>query len=210
VTTVRFNEAAGVGLSWIASEPPLLERASHALAGGGRVWLVDPVDAPGVEERVRALGEPAGVVQLLDRHARDCASLAERLGVPYTRLPFDGVPGSPFAAVPILDAPGWREIALWWPEPNVVVCAEALGTAAYFTAPGERIGVHPLFRLRPPRGLRQLAETLAPEHVLVGHGEALHGPEAARALAEAVCGARRRGPSWLAHQLSGRQRGRRG
>jgi hypothetical protein len=208
VTTVRFSEAVGVGLSWIASEPPLLERASHALVAAGRVWLVDPVDAPGVEERVRALGDPAGVVQLLDRHARGCAPLAERLGVPLVRLPFAGVPGSPFAAVPILDAPGWREVALWWPEPNVVVCAEALGTAAYFTAPGERIGVHPLFRLRPPRGLRVLAETLAPAHVLVGHGEAVHGPDAAPALAEAVRGARRRGPNWLRHQLSGRRRDR--
>jgi hypothetical protein len=210
VTAVRFSEAGGVGLTWIASEPPLLERASHALVADGRVWLVDPVDGPGVEERVRALGDPAGVVQLVDRHARDCAALAERLGVPHTRLPFAGVPGSPFAAVPILDVRGWREVALWWPEPDVVVCAEALGTAAYFTAPGERIGVHPLFRLRPPRKLRVLAETLAPAHVLVGHGEAVHGPEAAPALVEAVRGARRRGPGWLGHQLSGRERGRRG
>jgi hypothetical protein len=210
VTAVRFSEAAGVGLTWIAPDPPLLERASHALAAGGRVWLVDPVDAPGVEERVRALGEPAGVVQLVDRHARDCAPLAERLGVPSILLPLAGVPGSPFAAVPILDMRGWREVALWWPEPNVVVCAEALGTAAYFRAPGERIGVHPVLRLHVPRGLRQLAETLAPAHVLVGHGDAVHGPEAATALAEAVRGARRRVPSWLGHQLSGRQRGRRG
>jgi hypothetical protein len=126
------------------------------------------------------------------------------------RLPFAGVPGSPFAAVPILDVPGWREVALWWPEPNVLVCAEALGTAAYFRAPGERIGVHPLFRLRPPRGLRALAGTLAPAHVLVGHGDAVHGPEAAPALAEAVRGARRRGPSWLRHQLPGSERARRG
>jgi hypothetical protein len=208
--TVRFSEAGGVGVTWIASEPPLLERASHALVVDGRVWLVDPVDGPGVEERVRGLGEPAGVVQLVDRHPRDCTALAHRLGVPSVRLPFTGVPGSPFATVPILDLPGWREVALWWPEENVVVCMEAIGTAAYFTAPGERIGVHPLFRLHPPRGLRNLAGTLAPEHVLVGHGDAVHGPEASPALAEAVRGARRRGPSWLRHQLSGRQRGRRG
>jgi hypothetical protein len=210
VTAVRFSETAGVGLSWTASDPPLLERASHALAPGGRVWLVDPVDAPGVEERVRALGEPAGVVQLVDRHARDCAPLAERLGVRHLRLPFGGVPGTPFAALPILDVPGWREVALWWPEPNVVVCAEALGTATYFRAPGERIGLHPVFRLHTPRGLRALAETLAPAHILVGHGDAVHGPEAAPALVEAVGGGRRRGPSWLRHQLPGRRQGRHG
>ncbi len=208
--TVRFSEVGGVGLGWIASEPPLLERASHALAAGGRVWLVDPVDAPGVEERVRRLGEPAGVVQLVDRHRRDCVGLARRLEVPYLRLPFAGVPGSPFTVVPILDVPGWREVALWWPARDVLVCAEALGTAAYFTAPGERLGVHPLLRLYPPRGLRDLATSLSPDHVLVGHGEGVHGPEAAPALAEAVRGARRRGPSWLHYQLLGRRRGRRG
>ena len=30
-----------------------------------------------------ALGEIAGVLQLLDRHNRDCAPLAERFGVPH-------------------------------------------------------------------------------------------------------------------------------
>jgi hypothetical protein len=30
---------------------------------------------------VRALGRPAGVVQLLDRYERDCASFADRLSV---------------------------------------------------------------------------------------------------------------------------------
>jgi hypothetical protein len=202
--TVAFSEVPGVGLEWIAPDPPLLERASHALVAGGRVWLVDPVDVPGVEERVRGLGEAAAVLQLVDRHPRDCAALAGRLGVPYLRLPF-AVPGSPFAFVPILDVPGWREVALWWPARSVVVCAEALGTGTYFRAPGERLAVHPLLRLRPPRGLRALAETLAPEHVLVGHGDGVHGPEAAAALSDAVRGARRRGPSWLRHQLLGRR-----
>lgn len=59
-----------------------MQRASHALAVEGRVWLVDPVDAPELEARIRLLGEPAGVVQLLDRHGRDCAAWAARLGVP--------------------------------------------------------------------------------------------------------------------------------
>ena len=65
------------GFSWVMDEP--LERTSHALAADGRVWLIDPVDVPEAIERATALGEPAAVVQLLDRHNRDCAELAERL-----------------------------------------------------------------------------------------------------------------------------------
>ena len=83
-----------------------------AMAADGRVWLVDPVDGPGLEERVRALGEPAGVLQLVDRHPRDCAVLAARLGVEHLRVPAAGVAGSPFQVRRILDVPWWREVAL--------------------------------------------------------------------------------------------------
>ena len=48
----------------------------------------------------------------------------------------------------------WQEVALWWPERRVLVTADALGTVAhYFTLGGERLGVHPLLRLTPPRQL---------------------------------------------------------
>jgi hypothetical protein len=60
---------------WILRDE-FMQRCSHALVHAGRVWLVDPVDVDGAEERVRAAGEPAGVLQLLDRHNRDCAELA--------------------------------------------------------------------------------------------------------------------------------------
>ena len=64
---------------WIAEER--MARTSHALEVDGRVWLFDVVDWPELDDRVRELGEPAGVVQLLDRHNRDCAAVARRLGV---------------------------------------------------------------------------------------------------------------------------------
>jgi hypothetical protein len=194
-----------LGFGWIAPEPPRLERASHALLAGGRVWLVDPVDGAGVEERVRGLGEPAGVLQLLDRHPRDCAELARRLEVPHLRLPFGGVPGSPFEVRKVLDVPGWRELALWWEDERVLVCAEALGTVGYYRAPGEPLAVHPFLRLYQPRALRDVARCLAPGHVLVGHGEGIHGEGAAAALAQAVRGARRATPRWLRHQLRRRK-----
>jgi hypothetical protein len=203
---ISFCDEIDFGFGWIASEPPLLRRASHALAHGGRVWLLDPVDGSGVEGRVRTLGEPAGVIQLLDRHARDGATLAARLGVPFHRVP-DEVPEAPFELFRVVNWPTWRERALWWPERGVLVCADALGTAPYFLAPGERLGVHPLLRLTPPRGLRDTLSLrgLTPRHVLCGHGEGIHGDGAALALAEAVTTARRRIPLYVTRLMRRRR-----
>jgi glyoxylase-like metal-dependent hydrolase (beta-lactamase superfamily II) len=91
--------------------------------------------------------------------------------------------------------PGWREVALWWPEQGTLAVGDTLGTVGYFLAPGERLGVHPLVRARPPRALRGLAA----EHVLCGHGKGVHGPGTAAELERAVREARRRLPAaWLA------------
>ena len=194
---VRFCDEFEHGFGWIAAEPPWMQRASHAVVVDGRVWVVDPVEGEGVEERVRALGEPAGVVQLLDRHARDSASFAARLGVPFHALPFDGLPGTPFDVIPVVNVPRWRELALWWADAGVLVCADAVGTAPYYLAPGERLAVSPLLRLTPPRALRGLA----PRHLLVGHGDGIHGEEATAALATALGKARGRFPGWLVRRL---------
>lgn len=179
------------GLEWV--EPGFMQRASHALAADERVWLVDPLDAEGLDERVAALGEPAGVVQLLDRHARDAASLAARYEAPLYVTPFDGVPGSPFEVLRVVDLPGWREAGLWWPETRTLVVADALGTARYFRASYETLAVHPFLRLFPPNALNGLE----PGHVLCGHGQGVHDPSAAAALEQALRTARRRIPRWL-------------
>ena len=176
------------GFGWIQDER--LARCSHALRAEERVWVVDPVDSPGIEERIRELGEPAGVIQLLDRHGRDSAALAARLGVLRHETPFDGVPGAPFDPVPIVQHRLWREVALWWPEERVLLCGDALGTVGYYLAGRERLAVHPLLRLVPPHALSRFA----PRHVLCGHGEGVHGDEAAPALEEALATARRRFP----------------
>ena len=83
------------GAGWIAAEPPYMQRASHAVADDGGVWLVDPVDGEGLADILAPLGEVRGVLQLLDRHPRDCAALASRFGVPHHVTPADGVPGAP-------------------------------------------------------------------------------------------------------------------
>jgi hypothetical protein len=197
----RFGQDAGVrtcdefdwGFGWLGAAKPRLRLTSHALVADGRVWVIDPADADGVEARVDSLGEPAGVIQLLDRHNRDCAHFAERLSVPLHVVPFEGVAGAPFEFVPVLRRRAWNEVALWWPERRVLVVADALGTVPhYFRAGGESLGVHPLLRLTPPTSLG----AVDPLHVLVGHGRGVH-ERAGEALREALATARRRIPRLL-------------
>jgi glyoxylase-like metal-dependent hydrolase (beta-lactamase superfamily II) len=184
---------AGFGFGWRVADE-LVQRTSHALVDEEGVWLVDPLDWDGLEERLAGKGEVRGVIQLLDRHARDGAALAERFGVPLHRIPRVPPPGSPFHVLGVVDMPTWHEVALWWPEQRTLVCGDALGTARYFLAPGEPLGVHPLLRLKPPGRLRDLPA----EHVLCGHGAGRHGAGAAGELARAVATARRRLPAaWL-------------
>ena len=57
---------------WVEDE--FLQRASHALFSEDGTWLVDPVDGGYVDE----LENVVGIVQLLDRHNRDCAAIADR------------------------------------------------------------------------------------------------------------------------------------
>ena len=177
---IRFcDERGSDGFSWIVEEP--MTRTSHALAADGKVWLVDPVDWPEAIDRATSLGQPAAVLQLLDRHNRDTAAIAERLGVPHVTAPRE-LPGTPFAVIEVKRSRRWQEVALWWPEQRTLVVAEALGTNPFFPAKDDRVGVHGLLKLRPPRMLG----AYEPEHLLVGHGEGVHGPEAAAALQQAL------------------------
>lgn len=190
---IKFCDEFDHGFGWQARDE-FLQRTSHAVLAAGRVWLTDVVDGPGIDERIRALGEPAAVVQLIGRHKRDCEAVAARLGVPLHVTPFEGVEDAPFTVERVARLPGWREVALWFAEERTLVCGDALGGLGYFRAGDEPFGVHPLLRLWPPR--RALGG-LEPEHVLYGHGEGVHGAEAAHALQEALATARRRLPRAL-------------
>lgn len=167
------------GLTWTFLEP--MARSSHALVDARKVWLIDPIDDPGALERVGALGEPVAVLQLLDRHNRDCKTVAGRLGVPHERLP-SALPGSPFELTRLVRNPLWNELVLWWPAQRVLVVPEAVGTGDGFAPGPAGAGVHIGLRLWAPRKLA----AFSPEHLLVGHGPPLHGPGAARALEEAL------------------------
>jgi len=179
----RINvEEHALGLTWVVEEP--MERAYHALLDDGRVWLVDPLDGPEMEDAA-ALGEPAAVLQLLDRHNRDCAEIAARLGVPHLKVP-DAVPGSPFEAIAAVRVPRWQETALWWPQKRALVVAEMLAANPMHTGGRQRVGMHLFLRPWPPSSLRGYE----PEHLLLGHGRSVHGPEAAAALESAYARAR--------------------
>jgi len=172
------------GFSWYPDEA--LTRTGHALDTGSGVWLIDPVDDPEAIARATALGPPAGVIQLLDRHNRDCAALAERYGVEHLKVP-DAVPGTPLRAIPVVRFPGWKETALWWPEQETLIVAEVVGSNEYYTGGRAAVGMHPMLRALPPRGLR----SYSPRHLLMGHGAGVHGAAATPALRQAHQRARR-------------------
>ena len=199
---ISRTAAHGWGVSWSAPRPARMRRGSHALATAGGVWLVDPVDGEGLDELIAPLGPVRGVLQLLDRHARDGAALAARHRVPLLTVPFAEVEGAPFEAVPVVERPWWRETALWWPEHRVLVVPEALGTAPYYLAPGALVGVHPMLRLLPPRVLGGFA----PLHLLPGHGPPVSGPGVAGAVGAALERSRRDIPRVVRRMVAGRGR----
>jgi hypothetical protein len=158
---------------WIADPDERLRRASTALVVERGVLVIDPVDHPDLDDALAAVGPVIGTCTLIDRHGRDAAAVAARHGVPQfvpavlagkgTPLVVDGVQERV-----ILAMVGWNEAALWLPERRLLICAEAVGTLGFFLAmPDDKLGVHPLLRVRPPR---DALGGLDPVAVAVGHG----------------------------------------
>ncbi|ESS10842.1 MAG: hypothetical protein A07HR60_01984 [uncultured archaeon A07HR60] len=209
------------GVGWIAYPDEGMERASHAIttpgdaAGGAEadVWVLDPVDAPGVDDLLAELGTVAGVVCCLERHQRDSDTIANRHNVA-VHVPtwMDGVESdldapverfqktvanTDIRSIRVLnrDVPPWQEAGLF--DGETLYVAESVGTADYFRAGDEALGVHPMLRLFPPR---QVFDDVRPERVIVGHGEGVHD-KAARALREALASSRRKAPQAYAGAL---------
>ncbi len=201
---VRFCDEFEFGFTWIHPEPSWMERASHAISVGGSVWIIEPIEGSRVFDRIRALGEPSGVLQLLGRHARDCSLFAAELGVPLFSLASGDRPSASLEAVDVISMPGWRESALWWPDQTTLIVAEAIGTSPHYAAPSERLAVHPFLRLRPPRKLGEYQAT----RLLVGHGAGIAGEGVPFLIEKALSTARRQIPTWLAGQLRRRNRER--
>jgi hypothetical protein len=195
------------GVGWIAHPDEGMRRTSHALATDEGVWLVDPVDADGVDDLVSEYGEVAGVVVLSSYHSRDADTFAQRYDVP-VHVPsfFDGLEGSCDAPVQeffgtlgdseyrlleLYDDAVWSDAALWDGETLVVM--EALATSPTQTVGDERLAVSFVRRLVPPR---RALSGLHPERILVGHGEGVHA-DASAALETALATARRRAPRYF-------------
>lgn len=201
------------GRSWIAHPDETMRRASHALAVDDEVWVIDPVDGDGVDELLADVGSVAGVVVGLDRHSRDAATIARRHDVSVW-LPdwFEGVAEDLDAPVERFGAEVadtgiraqvvtrsrfWQEVAFYDPETETLVVPESLGTAPFFLTGTERLGVHPVRRLLPPRN--QL-DGFEPDRVLVGHGAGVED-DAGMALRAALEESRRRAPGLYASIL---------
>ncbi len=161
-----------------------MQRAMHALRDGERTWLIDPFHAAEFRDALGELPPLAGVIQLLDRHNRDCVEIAGSLDLPVHRIP-TRLPDSGLEVVRVISQRFWNEVALWAPGTRTLVIAEAVGTAPLF-ALGRPAGIHPMLRLLPPRGA---LSRYAPDQLLVGHGPAL-AAGATEALAGAFSSAR--------------------
>ena len=98
---------------------------------------------------MRALGEPAGVLQLLDRHNRDGAAWAARLGVPLRRA-WEGVGDTPFEALPVRRQPLVARGRALGAGERGRSSAPTRSARSRSSAPAtSRSALHPLLRLVP-------------------------------------------------------------
>jgi hypothetical protein len=116
------------GFGWQARPEESLQRTSHALETDDGLWLLDPVDAPGLDAELaaRSTGPDdedavAGVAVCAGWHARDAAAVAARHDVPVT------VPSWMDRPLAHLDAPA---------------NADASGDADAVEAPVQRVDDH--------------------------------------------------------------------
>jgi len=200
------------GASWIAYPEEGMQRASHVLGTDAGAIVVDPVDAEGIDDLFAEFGDVAGVIVLLNRHKRDSAAIANRHDVPVyvpdalagvgddidapTERVHRQVPGTDYGIHTLTSNPAWKEAALYGDQDDTLVVPEAVGTADYFLAGTERLGVHPMLRLTPPTKLNRLT----PERLLVGHGHGIMD-DASGALTDALRGSRGRTPGLYVKNL---------
>lgn len=179
-----ITEWAG-GFSWIADPDERAKRASHALSTESGVWVIDPVDSEGLDDRLGDLGPVAGVAVIQDRHTRDAEAIANRHDVNVSipewmelgqskldetaKLLTDGLPGTNYDLQKLVDAEEWEEAILFGQKTNTLVVPEAVGTTQGFTPDGQPLGIHPGLD-DAPSGL----DGFHPGRLLVGHGESIY------------------------------------
>lgn len=205
------------GVGWQPFPEEAGQRTSHAVRTAEGVWLLDPLDAPGVADCYAALGEVVGVAVCSDYHVRDAETFARRHDVPVT------VPTGLDRAVDRLDVPvrrvahelagfelrrlhplrAWRETVAYREADGTLYVPDFLVTGDAFTVGSERLSMRAFSRLSPPK---DRFDDLEPERVLVGHGTGIHeGADAA--LTDTIANARRRFPLALVTQAPAELKG---
>ena len=214
-TELREIDRFDGGVGWISYPNETMARASHAIATDDGVWLIDPVDADGLDDLLAEFGSVEGVAICLDRHKRDAAAIATRhdvsvhiptwmtgvetkLDAPVERFG-DELADTGYDAFVVRDStvPPWQEAGLFNPDNGTLIIPESVGTAPYFVTDEERLGVHPMLRLFPPT---EVLSQYRPERILVGHGEGILS-DADRALQHALSGSRGNTPKLYAKTL---------
>ncbi|WP_330631488.1 hypothetical protein [Halocatena halophila] len=205
----RWNE----GFGWIAHPDEDGERASHALKADDGVWVIDPVDAPGIDALLNEFGDVAGVVVLSSHHTRDAGPvaarhdvavhippwmdrIASRVNVPIRRD--ESVLGGAGFEITRVEPLSLYQGAIAYRETDgTLIVPDLLSSGSAYPVGNERIGVMLGLRPFPPR------ETFAgiePERILFGHGEGVF-EDATAALDDALSGARKRFPRALVKHL---------
>lgn len=205
-TAPRYVNEWDRGFGWLAHPAEEGRRVSHAVVGDGDdIWLIDPLDAPDVDERIAALGERdvAGVAVCTRYHTRDADRFAARydapvyvpswlddvaadLGAPVER--YDGRLGdSGFVARAVSPLPGFREAALYRESDRTLYVPDVL------VSHDADLEVYLFCRPVPPR---EPFADLDPERILLGHGTGVFD-DASGALDAALSTARRGFPRAL-------------
>ena len=208
-TDYRLIDQWENGLGWLAHPNETGHRASHLVDAPDGVWLIDPLDVPDLDDHIAEFGDLAGIAICSNYHARDADAIAARHGVsiflptwlrrPVERLSaplerYESTLGdSGFEVMKYSPFPGYYEAIAYRESDGTLYVPDALGTAPFYTVGDERIACYGVVRLVPPR---DLLRQIAPERILVGHGEGVFTDPAA-ALADALDGARRRLPTAL-------------
>ena len=169
------------GFGWIAKPEEDMVRTSHAFQDDG-VYLVDPLDAENLDEKLNEYGEVKGIIVLFDRHLRDSEELAEKYGCPVYIPEWleksidaevieaqDSIPGDDWRFIDAVDTFTGREAGVYHEASGTLIVADALGTVDMFCGRGEKLGLNPLYRLHPPKNLLNYNV----ERIFCGHGKGI-------------------------------------
>ena len=199
----KFLDEWKHGFGWIAKPEEKMQRTSHALVENGDVYLVDPLDAENLDQKIDEYGDVEGIILLFDRHERDSVNLAEKYGCPIfvsecfersldaeVKEISDNVPGTDWEIHQVIDSMTGKEAALYNTENKTLIVADALGTTNHMRGRGEKLGMNPLYRLRPPVKLLEFE----PERIFCGHGEGIQ-ENASEMMKETLENGRLKAPS---------------